>query len=299
MKMGVPSAYLGVILIWSTTPLAILWSSQEVGFVFGVSSRMLIGAVLALIIAALMGAGMVWHRRAMLAYMAAGFGIFGSMMGVYWSAQYIPTGWISVIFGISPIVTALMARLWLDAEPLTRPRLFGMLTGLSGLLVIFGSSLSLHDQAALGVLGILVAVSIHCASAVWIKRIRPEVPAIVQTSGGLLFAAPLFLAAWLVSGAMLPDQLSTRTIGAIAYLALLGSVLGFALYYYVLSKVDATRVALLTLITPLCALALGHVLNHEPLSLQIIAGSLLILTGLATFELSGKTERIRARFLRY
>ncbi|WP_018295047.1 DMT family transporter [Mariprofundus ferrooxydans] len=230
--MGVPSAYLGVILIWSTTPLAILWSSQEVGFVFGVSSRMLIGAVLALIIAALMGSGMVWHRRAMLAYMAAGFGIFGSMMGVYWSAQYIPTGWISVIFGISPIVTALMARLWLDAEPLTRPRLFGMLTGLSGLLVIFGSSLSLHDQAALGVLGILVAVSIHCASAVWIKRIRPEVPAIVQTSGGLLFAAPLFLAAWLVSGAMLPDQLSTRTIGAIAYLALLGSVLGFALYYW-------------------------------------------------------------------
>ena len=57
--MGVPSAYLGVILIWSTTPLAILWSSQEVGFVFGVSSRMLIGAVLALIIAALMGSGMV------------------------------------------------------------------------------------------------------------------------------------------------------------------------------------------------------------------------------------------------
>ncbi|PJA31411.1 MAG: EamA family transporter, partial [Zetaproteobacteria bacterium CG_4_9_14_3_um_filter_53_7] len=117
--MSVPSAYLGVILIWSTTPLAILWSSEEVGFVFGVTSRMLIGAVLALIVATLLSSGLVWHRNARLAYMAAGLGIFGGMICAYWSSQFIPSGWISVIFGLSPIATALMARIWLTAEPLT------------------------------------------------------------------------------------------------------------------------------------------------------------------------------------
>ncbi len=297
--MSVPSAYLGVIIIWSTTPLAILWSSEEVGFLFGVTSRMLIGAMLALIVAALLGSGLVWKRRAIQAYMTAGLGIYGGMISVYWAAQFIPSGWIAVIFGISPIVTAAMAQLWLGGAQLTRSRLFGMLVGLLGLSIMFGTSFKLHDQAVLGVLAMVVSVCIHCASAVWIKRINAELPAIVMTSGGLLFAAPLFLITWLLSGAVLPHEISMRSIGAIAYLALLGSVLGFALYYYVLSKVDATRVALLTLITPICALGLGNLLNNEPLSLEIIAGSLLILSGLATFELNGKMERIRARFLRY
>jgi len=298
--MSVPSAYLGVIIIWSTTPLAILWSSEEVGFVFGVTSRMLIGAVLALIVCALLGSGLKWHRKALLAYSAAALGIFGGMISVYWAAQFIPTGWISVIFGLSPLFTALMASLWLEGERLTRSKVTGMLMGIAGLAIIFGTSFSLNDQAALGVLGMLVSVSIHCASAVWSKRIDAGVPAIVMTSGGLLFAAPLFLLSWIASDAELPGDLSTRTIGAIGYLALLGSVLGFALYYYVLSKVEATRVALLTLVTPLCALGLGNILNNEPLTFEIIAGSMLILSGLATFEFSEKAAgRIRARILRY
>jgi drug/metabolite transporter (DMT)-like permease len=46
--MSVPMAYIGVIMIWSTTPLAIAWSSEDVGFVFGVTSRMIIGALLVL-----------------------------------------------------------------------------------------------------------------------------------------------------------------------------------------------------------------------------------------------------------
>jgi len=297
--MSVPSAYLGVIIIWSTTPLAILWSCQEVGFVFGVTSRMLIGAVLALIAAALLGSGLKWHRHALLAYTAAAIGIYGGMISAYWSAQFIPTGWISVIFGLSPLFTALMASLWLEGERLTRSKVAGMLMGLTGLAIIFGTSFTLHEQAALGVVGMLVSVSIHCASAVWIKRIDADLPAIVMTSGGLLFAAPLFLLTWIASGAQLPAELSMRTMGAIAYLALLGSVLGFALYYYVLKRVEATKVALLTLVTPLCALGLGNLLNSEPITGEIIAGSLLILSGLATFEFSEKAGRIRARILRY
>lgn len=297
--MSVPSAYLGVIIIWSTTPLAILWSSEEVGFVFGLTSRMLIGAVLALIVAALLGSGLKWHRRARLAYSAAAIGIYGGMISAYWSAQFIPTGWISVIFGLSPLFTALMAGVWLESEKLTRPKAVGMLMGVSGLAIIFGTSFTLHEQAAPGVVGMLVSVAIHCASAVWIKRIDADVPAIVMTSGGLLFAAPLFLLTWIASGTQLPTDLSMKTMGAIGYLALLGSVLGFALYYYVLKRVEATKVALLTLVTPLCALGLGNLLNNEPITLEIVAGSLLILSGLATFEFSENLTRIRSRISRY
>ena len=46
--MQVITAYISVVLIWATTPLAIQWSSQSVGFLFGISSRMILGAILAL-----------------------------------------------------------------------------------------------------------------------------------------------------------------------------------------------------------------------------------------------------------
>jgi len=180
--VSVPAAYLGVIIIWSTTPLAIQWSGAEVGFLFGVTSRMVIGALAALGFSALLGFDMVWNRRSLRAYLTAGLGIFGAMFWVYWSAQYIPSGWISVLFGVSPLVTALMARFWFRSELLGPHRLIGMLTGLVGLMVIFGSSLKLDGMAVLGVGGVLLAVFIHSASALWVKRINAGVPALVLTS---------------------------------------------------------------------------------------------------------------------
>ncbi len=296
--MSVPMAYIGVIFIWSTTPLAILWSSQEIGFVPGVASRMAIGALLALVVAALLGNGMKWHRQAIQAYVAAGLGIYGAMLSVYWSAQLIPSGWISLIFGLTPVVTSLMARFWLQGEPLTRSRLAGMFLGLTGLTVIFATGMHMDDQMVFGIAGVLLSVLIHSGSSVWVKRINADVPAIVLTSGGLAVAAPLFLLTWLLGSNGLPMEISTRTIASVAYLALFGSVLGFTLYYYVLKNVQATRVALITLITPVIALGLGNTLNGEPLSMEIVLGAILILSGLALFEMGGRAVRLRTFFQR-
>lgn len=297
--MSIPLAYIGVIIIWSTTPLAILWSSDGVGFLFGVTSRMVIGAVLALVVAALLGAGMKWHRQAMQAYIAAGLGIYGGMLTVYWAAQFIPSGWISVIFGLSPVFTGIMASYWLEEESLTLQKVSGMLIGMAGLALIFITSIEINEGAMLGMAAMLVSVMIHSASGVWIKRINADVPAIVMTSGGLVLAAPLFLITWLFMGNEIPVQLSGRTVGAIGYLALFGSVLGFALYFYVLRHVQATKVALITLITPVIALLLGNTLNSEPVTIEVAMGTALILSGLALFQLGERIVKIRTVFQRF
>ena len=111
-----PAAFIGVVLIWGTTPLAIKWSGEGVGYLFGVSSRMVIGLILALLVLKLMGLSLPWHAKARRTYIAAGLGIFVAMTAAYWSAQYIPSGWISVMFGLTPIVTGLMARVWLTEQ---------------------------------------------------------------------------------------------------------------------------------------------------------------------------------------
>lgn len=292
--MNVPIAYFGVILIWSTTPLAISWSVEASGFVFGISSRMLLGTLLAFIFSLLMSSKIVWHRQALLAYLYGGLGLYGGMMTVYWSAQFIPSGWISLLFGLTPIFTAVMASFWLNQELLTKPRSIGMIIGLSGLIVIFGSSLLLHNTAMLGVLGVLCSGLIHSASAIWIKRVNAHVPAISMTVGSLLVATPLFLISWLLTFPNLEltwqtlSQAPSHTWLSILYLALFGSVFGFSLYYYVLKHVEATKVALISLVTPVTSLVLGHWLNDEVLTFNIMIGAALIIAGLAVFEFGGK-----------
>jgi len=291
-------AYAGIIMIWSTTPLAVQWSSDGVGFVFGAGSRMVFGALLALGLAAMLGLGMQWHRRAVQAYVAAGLGIYGSMLAVYWGAQFIPSGWIAVIFGLTPVITGVMAAFWLQGESLTLRRLAGMLIGLAGLAVIFGSSVSLQADAWQGVAAVLFSAVIHSASAVWVKRIRAELPAIVQTAGGLVVSAPLFLLTWLLTMSGLPHDVPARTVGSIAYLTLFGSVIGFAMYYYVLKHVEATRVALITLVTPVAALLIGSLLNGEAVTVDVVIGTLLIVSGLAVFEMGGGMGRLKAMLRR-
>jgi len=289
--VSVPLSFAGLIIIWSTTPLAILWSSEGVGFLFGITSRTAIGCVVGLMLVALLGIGMRWNKRALAAYLAGGLGIFGAMLCTYWAAQFIPSGWVSLIFGLSPLITALMTLLWLDGERLNSRKFTGMGLGILGLAVIFGSSLSMDVQAALGVAAMLLAVVIYSASTVWVKRIRASLPPLVMSSGTLLVATPLFLLSMLLFAPEMPQHISPRALGAIGYLAVFGSVLGFSLFYYVLHHVEATRVALITLVTPVLALALGHLLNSEPLGMDVVLGSVLILSGLALFELDGASMR--------
>jgi len=292
--MPIPLAYFGVVLIWSTTPLAIVWSAEAAGFIFGVSSRMLLGTLLALTFATCMGAKMVWHRRAILAYIYGGLGLYGGMMAVYWSAQFIPSGWVSLLFGFTPIFSAIMASWWLEGELFTRSRLIGTLCSLMGLFFIFGSSLSMNAVAFWAVFGVLLSGLIHSASAVWVKRTHAQIPALTMTAGSLLIASPLFLITWVFSTPapwdtwFIINTAPSYTTLSILYLALFGSVLGFSLYFYVLKHVQATRVALIALMTPITSLILGNFLNDEVITPDIYIGAALIIAGLAIFELGGK-----------
>ena len=183
-------------------------------------------------------------------------------------------------------MTGLMAIKLLDEKPLTTLKGLGMLLGLIGLIAIFFSGEQISPDAALGVAGVLVAVMLHSYSMVLVKRIGYQANGLVITSGGLMVAVPLYLLTWFISGAEWPHEVSDRAIASIVYLGVIGSVLGFALFYYVLKHVSATRVALLTLVTPVTALWLGHTLNNESITFTVIAGTLLILSGLALFEFS-------------
>lgn len=279
--MSLPAAFVSVILIWSTTPLAIKWSALGVGFSFAVLSRMAIGTLLCLALLLVLRIRFPLHRKARLSYLASGLSMFIAMTLTYWSAQYINSGIISVMFGLSPLITSLGAALWLKEEAITPHKVAGMLLGLAGLVLVFQGGFNLGAGAALGLFTLLIAVAVQSLGLVWVKKIGDDSSPLATTLGALSVGLPLFFMAWWLMDGHIPASFPPRALAAIIYLGVFGSVLGFALYYYMIKYMDAGKVALVMLITPVMALLLGHGINQEEVLPQVWLGTACILMGLA------------------
>lgn len=278
--MYLPAAFISVVLIWSTTPLAIKWSALGAGLSFAVLSRMIIGVVLCALLLLLFRVRFPLHRRALHSYLASGSSMFGTMVLAYWASQYVSSGMISVLFGMSPLITSLGAMVWLKEEAVTRHKLAGILLGLSGLLMVFWGALHLGEGAALGLAALVLAVLIQALGLVWIKKVGDNSPPLATTLGSLSVGLPLFFLAWWLSGESWSASIETRALTAIVYLGVVGSVVGFMLYYYMIKHMDTGRIALINLITPVMALLLGHGLNNEAVLPQVWFGTVFILLGL-------------------
>lgn len=286
----ISSAYLGVIVIWSTTPLGIQWSTLGSSYTFAVMVRMLIGWTICLLAIRIVRTSMPLDANALKLYAASGLSMFSAMLCTYWGAQHIPSGLISVIFGLSPLATGVFATWWLRTHELTPLRIAGLAVSLAGLWVIFGQPWPGDQQATAGILMVILGMVLQALGLVWIKRIgleRKQAPltALAITTGSLSVGTPLFVIAWLISDrGGLPAYISMQATLSMVYLGIFGSVVGFTFYYYVIKHLDAGRVALITLITPVTALLLGQALNRETIPLYGWLGILLIGVGLILYE---------------
>jgi drug/metabolite transporter (DMT)-like permease len=278
--MSLPAAFISVVVIWSTTPLAIKWSALGVGSSFAVLSRMALGALLCGLLLLALRIRFPLHRKARLSYLASGLSMFCAMSLTYWSAQYVSSGMISVMYGLSPLITSFAAILWLKEEAITTAKMIGMLLGITGLVLVFQGGLNVGEGAILGLAALLVAVLSQSLGLVWMKKIGDDSPPLATTFGTLLVGLPLLFIVWWFSDGHLPSVIPTRAVIATLYLASFGSVLGFMLYYYMIKYMEAGRIMLITLITPVMALLLGHGLNHEEVLPHVWFGTVFILLGL-------------------
>ena len=281
--MRLAAAYIGIVLIWSTTPLAIKWST-EVGFLLGLLLRLGVALLVATPLLAVTRRRLPLHAHARALYLTGGITTFVMLVLSNWSAQFIPSGWLSVIFGLTPIMTSVMASTLFKEPGATRGGLISLTLSLLGLYVIFGGGAATGSNIGYGITAVLFAVLFHSASLILIKRINAEVDAISSMAGSISVALLLALASWLILGAQLPSSFAPRAVAAIAYLGIVASVLGFSLFYLLLRHMDPTRIALTSLITPILALLIGHFLNGEPLNGAIWIGTALVLAGLIWFQ---------------
>lgn len=285
-------AYIGVVFIWSTTPLAVKISTESLAFPSAVLSRMALATVLCVALAVLLKVRVPWHRRAVYSYASSTLGTFGGMSLTYAAVAYIPSGLVSVIFGLAPVLSGLAAR-WLLAErSLTPVRFLALLTALGGLAIVFSGTLKWQPDAWPGLLLTLGAVSLFAMSTVLIKRHSYGLNPIQHTSGSLLLSLPLFVLSWALLDGELPREADATSLYCVVYLAVIGSVVAFLLYFRVLSQLSATQAALIPLITPPLAVVFGAAVAGEAVPAETLAGGALILLSLAIYQFHESIARM-------
>ena len=285
--MRILFAYIVLVLLWSVTPLAIKWSGEGPGYLFGVTGRMVTGLSALLIYLGVTRTSLPLDRRALWTYMAGALQIFGSMVLTYWASQHLPSGWISVVFGLTPLLTAPLAAYFLGEKSLSLKRLVSYLLGIGGLGLMFHSALRFSETASLGVAAILAASLFQALSAVWVKKIQRGLGAIAQVTGSLGIAVPLYLGVFLVFDGTWPQNIPDRALYSILFLGLIATTGGFALYFYILRNLQAGRVSLITLLTPMLSLYVGDLVNHEPITPSVYGGTALIVSALVLYEWEG------------
>ena len=289
-NLKVPVAYLSVVVIWSTTPLGIVWSSETVSPTMAVLLRMAIAVIIGTLLLLIARIKLPLSKPAIRLYSYSALGIFGGMLCSYMAARSIGSGLISLIFGLSPVVSGLLAQKILNEPKFSPVRLAAFIISLTGLGIVCWHKIG--DGDLVGISFIVAAMIFFSLSAVMVKSVSINIHPLATTIGALYFSIPLFvLAWWLLDGNMNSEQWSNRSIGAIIYLGIFGSLIGFIAYFFVLQKLSASTASLITLITPVFAIMLGVTLNGEHLSYNLIVGAIFVMSGLCLYHRGEKWLR--------
>ncbi len=283
--MGPPLAYLVVIAVWATTPLAIKLSSEYYAPMAAASLRFLLACAIACCLIALFRGGSSLKRTHWKAYLVASLGIFPNMPLVYMATGYISSGLVSVMMATAPFIMGALSIFVLRQNPFTPLRMLGLVVALAGLLVITANQFALDADAWRGILLMLGSTFTFSLSNVLLKRMDTStIDPLEQSLGAMIFALPGLLLCWQVSDGNVPQIALNSATWAVVYLAAVASIVGFMAFYYVLRTLPFELVGLVPLITPALAMTLGVLYAGEMVDDALKLGSLMILLGLAIYE---------------
>ncbi len=279
-------AYVCVVLIWSTTPLAIKFSNHSLTPMASISLRIVFAVAVACMMFVLLRRRIPMRVENWPIYAAAAIGLFPNMPLVYTASEYIPSGLIAIMFGVTPFVNGLLAIPMLGEPKLSSSRWFSLLLALLGLWVVFSDQLTLGENGPLGIGLMIISVCVFCFSSLLVKRLSAvhEVEAVEQAMGGMVFSIPGLLLCWWLLDGDLNLELSAQSFWALLYLSLIGSLLGFVAYFKILKSFNIATVSLIPLLTPVIAVILGSYLAGETVSVNTLIGGACILLALGFYQ---------------
>ncbi|OTG76203.1 EamA family transporter [Acinetobacter sp. ANC 4169] len=277
------SIYALLVLIWATTPLAIVWSVQEVHPMWVLIIRYFGASIIALLLLKLMRDPLPFDQTSLKSYLAGSLNLIGAQLFIYIAANYLTSGLMALIFGFSPLIAGLIGHVILKTQRLIWLQWLGMAIAVSGLTFVFADSADSKINP-IGVVLMLISMVSYISSIFWVKQINAPLSPMSQAAGSLLVSA-------LGSVLMIPfiwQHMPTRLPGTEAMIGfvftmIMSSIVAMLCYFWLIRRLAASTVSLSNVMTPVIALVLGATLNHEHISPNAFAGIVVVMFGIVLY----------------
>ncbi len=269
--------------IWGSTWLAIKLGVETVPTFLSAAFRFLISAVVLLALAAAFGRRLPRARSEWGVIGFVGLALFLGDYGlVYWGeANGVPSGLSAVLFAVMPLMTAVAAHALLPRERLTLRKLAGIGVGFAGIAIIFRGQLG---NAGIGLLfpmlALVTGATLAGISTASIRKWARDIDGLVFNGIAMGIGSLALLALSWTLGERWTVPSWPGGLAPILYLSLVGSVVAFVAYHWLLDRAEATTVSFILLITPIVALVIGYAAANETIDLVDALGTGLTLGGI-------------------
>jgi len=280
-------------LIWGSTWLAIKIGLEDSPPILGAGFRFLLACAVLFALLRWKKMPLLTDRESWKKLAIPGiFAYFVSYGLVYWGEQHINSGLAALLFATLPFWVAIFAHYLLPNEKITWIKVISLLVGFSGIVIIFWDNLRLSGSIynLLGMLALLSSGASAAYASVRTKRDLYHLDPIVISAQQMLVGMVLLLILGFAVEDLHSFKLTGKSIGALFYLALVGSAIAFSVFYHLLKTTAATRLSLIAFVTPIVALLLGWLIKHEQVTLHLILGAALVSAGIISLIFLGKEK---------
>ena len=268
-------------VIWGSTWLVIKFGLDDLPTFTGAAARFSFAALVMGLLAPCLRRLEGGDAPSLALSMSAGFGQFSIAYGiVYWAEARLPSGLVSVIWAVFPLMLAAISHLTLPGERLTRRQWLGFVFAFAGIVTLFSTDVRQVGPDALPAGIVLLGSPLICAvSTIYIKRHGAGVSSVLLNRNGMAIGAAGLVVTAILLEKDEPAVWSQGAILSVLYLALFGTCLAFGVYLWLMRWVPAYQLSLIAYVSPMFALLLGTGVRGEPFDGETLVGSGCILAG--------------------
>jgi drug/metabolite transporter (DMT)-like permease len=285
-KIQTVTAFAALYLIWGSTYLGILFAIQSIPPFLMAGARFFLAGLIMFAIARTQGPLRSTWTEWRTSLIVGACLLLGGNGGVTLSEKFIESGLASLIVATVPIYITLLG--WLTGmTPRPQPIVWlGLTGGFLGVALLLGPALrfSSSNQSAIGMSILLVSSFVWSAGSLYSRGAKHAASPFLGAAQQMFCGGLLLMLVGLFVGEQEhfhPANITALSFSAFVYLVLIGAIVGYTAYFWLLRHCDPAKVATYAYVNPIVAVLLGALFAHETVTLRTLLAATLIIGSVA------------------
>ncbi|HST31772.1 MAG TPA: EamA family transporter [Chthoniobacterales bacterium] len=282
------TAFAALYIIWGSTYLGIFFAIQSIPPFLMAGARFFLAGLIMFAIARMQGPLQSTWVDWKTSLVVGACLLLGGNGGVTISEKFIETGLASLIVATVPIYMTLLGWLIGMTRRPSRIAWVGLAGGFLGVAILLGPELRFtgggNRHPLIGMLILLVTSFIWSAGSLYSRGVKHVASPFFASAQQMFCGGLLLMLVGLLSGELKdfrPEKITALSLGAFAYLVLIGAIVGYTAYFWLLRNCDPAKVATYAYVNPIVAVLLGALFAHETVTLRTLLAAILILGSVA------------------